>query len=229
MNKYKSIAIGGSAANPIHNGHVLLLWFLTVSKKFDLIIWIPTGERKDKPNLITADHRTQMTSIAIPKWMLINNLLIDFSEVYGEARTTFDALSEYDQRYKNSKKYFFTGSDTFYKQENLNNNSEIKTKWYKGDELIDNVQFVIFPRAGFSIKKCDLPKHSEIINLKKIFLKNFYKLPISLWQYIPFILLTGYLPDAKSKDIRQSIQNNHKPKHLSKMVWQYIKKTKIYK
>ena len=44
---FKRIAIGGSAANPPHTGHLALIEALIHSNLFDVVIWIPSGNRPD--------------------------------------------------------------------------------------------------------------------------------------------------------------------------------------
>lgn len=84
------ILAGGSSANPFTLGHYTVLDGLRKASHSDQIIWIPTGERKDK-RLLTNRHREAMTRLAIPpEWAITPpKVIVDYSDVYGENTPTF--------------------------------------------------------------------------------------------------------------------------------------------
>jgi len=61
----EQIAIGGSAANPPHNGHALLISKLLECNLFTKVIWIISGDREDKECSVFPDDRVAMTELTI--------------------------------------------------------------------------------------------------------------------------------------------------------------------
>ena len=136
------IAIGGSAANPPHLGHLMLLNYMMTCNKFDVIVWIPSGShRDDKHTEIDADHRIAMTELLIPKeWRLRTpRLVIHYSAVYEEHDIpSFDILEMWKQKHgEECSLTWYTGTD-----------SDV-SKWHKGQDIIEKHNVMYIPRKGY--------------------------------------------------------------------------------
>ena len=59
------IIIGGSAANPPHLGHQIVLWRLIRCGRFSKVVWMPSGIRKDKHGFVAPEHRVNMTILTV--------------------------------------------------------------------------------------------------------------------------------------------------------------------
>lgn len=135
------IAIGGSAANPPHIGHLTLLNRLRTSGKFNMIIWIPSGTSKDKqfgPD-ISPDDRVAMTELMIPQeWRLEQpKLIIRYTDVYGENVPAIEHLEKLQSQNRYAMIQWYTGTD-----------QDVST-WHRGKELVDNWDFYYIGREGY--------------------------------------------------------------------------------
>jgi nicotinate-nucleotide adenylyltransferase len=202
------ITIGGSAADPPHLGHRILIKCLLQCGKFDKIIWIPSGNRRDKKNLIASDHRVTMTMLTFPKeWFYGEGpvFLINFQNVYGVNRPTLYWLQEVRRENLNAEISWYTGVDSIMPQDGFGGKCEIERKWFNGLRLMKEQRFYILPRGE------KYPHPSQIA------------LPPQ------FEILDEELPDISSTDIRRKIVRGEKFEHLvTPEVAAYIKRFRLY-
>src|SRR3989344_1587530 len=162
------IAIGGSAANPPHSGHRMLLWEIMKSRLFDRVIWIPSGERGGK-SLVEPEHRVAMTFLTIhPEWLIKTlaggcRLILDFNDIYRYNTPTIAVLRRRKIKTPEAEFTWFTGSDSIIPREEYGGLCEIEKKWVQGKELLKNWNFLIVPRPNFPIPS-DL-KHGPNIEI----------------------------------------------------------------
>lgn len=163
------VAIGGSAANPATIGHYKLIEWLLDSGKFNTVIWILSGDRTDKKNLITPDHRLAITLLTFPQeWFLRKDVrfVISFEDVYGENTPTIDWLEKTQKNYPGKKIVWYTGADSVIPKPEYNNVSEIEAKWVRGGELVKDWNFLIFSRQGYTDPKTlSLPGNFEVADV----------------------------------------------------------------
>lgn len=162
------IAIGGSAANPATLGHYHLIEWLLNSGKFSTVIWIISGSRDDKTNLIDHDHRLTLTLLTFPQeWFLRKDVrfIISFEDVYGKNTPTIDTLEKYQKLYPDAHLVWYTGADSVVPLSEHNNLCEIEAKWHRGKELMQEWDFLIFPRQGYAHPQTlSLSKNFEIVD-----------------------------------------------------------------
>ena len=202
------IAIGGSAANPPHMGHVVLLSKLLKCGKFTKVIWVISGDRLDKHYGVTPDDRVAMTEMTVGQLRLqyeINcQLIIRYNDVYYKNTPTIECIENLQKEFPNAEITWYTGSDSIIPR--YNGKCEIEAKWYRGKELMENAKFLIFPRDGF-------------------------RLPEEPQEYMPknvSIHLTE-LPDIASSDIKKRIVTGKTFEHfLMPSVANYIIHHKLY-
>lgn len=160
------IAIGGSAANPATIGHYYLMKWLLDSGKFSTVIWILSGGRPDKKDLIDSDHRVALTLLTFPQeWFLRRDVrfIISFEDVYGENTPTIEWLRKTQKIYPDNMLVWYTGVDSVAPMSQYDNMSEIEYSWNSGKELFKNWDFLVFPRDGFAHpKSLSLPENFEI-------------------------------------------------------------------
>jgi nicotinate (nicotinamide) nucleotide adenylyltransferase len=201
------IAIGGSAANPPHLGHLALINHLLEFGGFDKIIWIPSGNRKDKNNLISPDHRVAMTMLNFDlDWLYKKKsvFMINFQDVYGENQPTIYWMNEMQNQNPAAEIIWYTGVDSVVPQEHFGGKCEIEKKWFCGEELMREWTFCILPRIG-------------------------YIHPLKLQLPSQFFILDGNLPNISSTDICRRISSGKPFEHLvSKEVNAYIKRFGLY-
>ena len=211
------IAIGGSAANPPHLGHVLLLSHLLECGKFTKVIWVISGDRDDKQYDVTPDDRVAMTEMTVGQLRLkseINcQLIIRYNDVYYKNTPTYTWIENLKKEFPGAEITWYTGSDSIVPI--YDGKSEIETKWYRGKELLENEKFFIFPRDGF--KLTDVFDYNEKLD----------KVP----DYMPKdVTVYGVeLPDFRSSEIRTLIKESKNFEHLlMPSVVNYIATHKLY-
>lgn len=136
------IAVGGSAANPPHNGHLRILRaIMSHWPQFNRVIWIPSGTSDYKPEHLgsSPDDRVAMTELMIPKAMRLSvapKLEVRYDEVYGKSRYAIDVLREVADTYKvaSSNVYWFTGTDS------------VVNTWHRGEELAKTYGIIYIER-----------------------------------------------------------------------------------
>ena len=203
------ITAGGSAADPPHLGHRALLELLRECGKFDKIIWILSGIRKDKKSLLSPDHRVAMTMQAFPsEWFYDQGpeLIISFRDVYDVNRPTFFWLKKIKEENPNAEISWYTGVDSVVPQDRFGGMCEIERMWFNGICLMKEHTFYILSREGEGY-----PPISEI------------SLPPQ------FRTIDGELPDISSMDIRKKIARGESFEHLvAPGVAAYIKRFDLY-
>lgn len=168
----KRIAVGGSAANPPHIGHYVLVNTLLASRRFDQVIWIPSGVRVEKPDFVSPDHRVAMTLLTFPSkwfWEPQTVFMINFGDVYGENTATIDHLERLQQLNPDAEITWFTGVDSVMPDEKFGGKCEIEATWKRGGELLKHWRFLILSRPEFPDPyKLDLPSQFEVLDAPQI-------------------------------------------------------------
>lgn len=154
------IAIGGSAADPTHLGHLAVLLAI-MSLGFDKVIWILSGSRHDKHLQVCPNHRIAMNELTIRDLRLRTepDLVVIYDDIYGENKPTKVWLDLLQVTYPQAELHWFTGSDSVKPREELGGLCEIQAKWVAGRKLYRENQFVIFQRAGYLFDFSLLPSN----------------------------------------------------------------------
>ena len=182
--------IYGGAFNPPTIAHKRIGMYLCNKYKDALILYMPTNSFYNKGDLISFNDRFEMTKL------LVKDLgdRVAVSNYEGEEHKfsgTYYTLKEF------GNPYFVIGADAL---QNL-------STWIKGEDLIKENNFIVFPRSGFNIR--------EIFN-QKILKDNIDH----------FIVIDDYQED----DISSTAYRNEKDKAvLTKEVYDYIKKKGLYR
>ncbi|MFA6437242.1 MAG: nicotinate-nicotinamide nucleotide adenylyltransferase [Candidatus Paceibacterota bacterium] len=161
------IAVGGSAANPPHLGHLQVLRFLIHTKQFDRIIWIPCGSRTDKKDLVEASHRLAMVNRFMESFTHKEMEVLDVrdDDVRGDNTPTIEWLERLTREFPDAEIWWFTGSDSIIPQKKFGGKSEIEACWIRGEELLRNYNFLILVRPGYPIpNNLKFPGNIKIVN-----------------------------------------------------------------
>lgn len=199
------IAIGGSAADPPHRGHYAVLESLLGLQRFDLVIWVLSGFRKDKENLMDPDDRVAMTELMLPhQWRLgqESRLVVRYDDVYRKNTPTIVYLEQTQRQYRDAKIVWFTGVDSVVPLADHNGQCAIEARWERGKELMEDWNFLILNRPGYQTPKT-LPPNFEVLDFP--------------------------LPNISSSEIRQRIKAGQPFEHLLfPDVANYIKQHRLY-
>lgn len=154
------IAIGGSAANPPHFGHKKLVEAILATGEFDEVRWIVSGNRPDKPGLISSRQRWEMT-----KCLFGDNHPAKIIYEAGLAIPTIKVLDEVGKIYPQAKIVWYCGADHFVSRKKFGGKCDIPGFWHKGEKLFREQEFLIVPRKGIDMKLLQLPKKYQILNV----------------------------------------------------------------
>lgn len=146
----KKVAIMGGTFNPIHFGHLILAQNIKEMFQIDKIIFIPTGNSPHKNTLLNAEHRYNMTKLAIED---NDDFLISDIEISKKEKCyTIDTLKQIKSMLnKEATLYFITGTDSI-NQINI---------WKEYEKLFDYASFIAAERLGYKINE-DLLKNDKI-------------------------------------------------------------------
>lgn len=131
----KRIGVFGSAFNPIHIGHLIMVEQAIERLNLDKVLLVPTkSPYHKKVEMIDFDHRYKMTVI---ESSLNDRIEASDIEKYLDGNSyTFDMINLLKDRYPNDSFYFIMGSDSLINFE----------KWYKSKELKTMINFIVFQR-----------------------------------------------------------------------------------
>jgi len=155
--KKKKIGILGGTFDPPTICHIQMA-AEAVNLRYVEEVWvIPCGTRTDKLFGTPGEHRLAMTHLLVndffPKEFPIK--VNDIEIRNGRTIPTYDLIQKLKEDPENEKYdfYFILGSDLL----------EGLRKWENGLKLMEEVNFIIFIRIGFFVRKENLPKKYIIV------------------------------------------------------------------
>lgn len=136
-------AIYGGSFSPPHLGHSFCVNYL--SSLFDKVMVIPVGKHPYQKCLEQYYHRYNMCCLAFGN---VNNVEVsDLEKVLSDAdnieNTTFYTVLKLKQMHPDWDIHFVVGTDI---------EKEIRTKWYRGDDLLTMASAFVIPRKGYDKK-----------------------------------------------------------------------------
>jgi nicotinate-nucleotide adenylyltransferase len=139
------IGIMGGTFDPIHHGHLVAASEAQVALDLDEVIFVPTGQPADKPQVMSAEHRYLMTVIATasnPRFR-VSRVDIDRPGI----TYTVDTLHDIRQEFPDSDLFFITGADAI----------ASFLSWKESDSLTTKAHFVAVSRPGHELSVAELP------------------------------------------------------------------------
>lgn len=130
------IGFFGGCFNPPTLAHFEIVKNALTEFNLDKVIIVPMGDKYQKQDLISFEHRFNMLSK-----MFENEKNVDISRMQAnqeEVSYAIDSFKKIDNIYENDERYFIMGDDNF---------SKIET-WKDGKELIKNRKFIVFERKN---------------------------------------------------------------------------------
>lgn len=145
------IGIFGGSFNPPHNMHQNIALNLIKFKFLDKVIFVPTGDRYGKKELVDVKHRFNMLKILCDKY---SNLELSDFEIKQKLVYTYQTLDYFKNLNIDAEIYFIVGAD---------NLAELK-KWRNYDYLISKYKFLVIKREGEIIEEL-LKEHNYNSNI----------------------------------------------------------------
>ncbi|RKY31021.1 MAG: nicotinate (nicotinamide) nucleotide adenylyltransferase [Candidatus Omnitrophota bacterium] len=188
------IGIFGGCFDPVHIGHLVIAEFAYLQFNLEKIIFIPAKIPPHKEKVFaTPTQRLEMLRLAISD---NENFEVSDMEIKREGPSyTYDTIISFKMNNPGKKIYLIIGEDEFV---NLHS-------WYKINELVKEVIFLVAPRFGKEIKMPhpDLNLKYEKIDSPRI--------------------------EVSSSFLRNQISSGIYPKYLiPERVLEYIKKERLY-
>lgn len=127
------IGIFGGSFNPPHEMHRQIGIHLIQESYLDKVIYVPTGDCYQKPDLVSLKDRYQMV-----KQMLEGYSYLEVSDYEAKNHIvyTYQTLDYFKRKYPYDKIYFICGSD---------NLKELDT-WKNASYLLENYSLIVIPR-----------------------------------------------------------------------------------
>ena len=129
------IGIFGGSFNPPHRIHEKIARELIEKKFVDKVIFVPTGDRYQKKELISCKHRIEMLKIITSKNPFFE--VSDF-ELKNELTYTYQTLEYFKDKFSSDDIYFIFGAD---------NLADI-LNWKKYEYLLENYYFLVINRGS---------------------------------------------------------------------------------
>lgn len=198
MNK---VGLLGGTFDPVHNGHLQLGKIVLDSIGLDRVLFIPAAHppHKNEVNVSNSLHRLEMLRIALTDRDRME--LSDIEMVRYGMSYTIDTLEEL-KRYGETRAdfHFIIGSDAI---------ADIET-WYRWQELLVSVNFIVAVRPGFSVKEIE-----TIIGRNGFVLENEkHDRWIHQRQGNEIMFLADKTIDISSTDIRDRISSGRNWRHM---------------
>jgi nicotinate-nucleotide adenylyltransferase len=148
------IGIFGGCFNPPHKMHKNIALELIKNNYLDKVIYVPTGNKYNKTDLINDVDRFNML-----KLMCNNNVNLDVSdyEFNNTLTYTYQTLDHFKKEYPSDEIYFICGADNILDIEN----------WRNSDYLLETYKFIVINRDNKDISKI-VSKYEKKIIVAKI-------------------------------------------------------------
>jgi nicotinate-nucleotide adenylyltransferase len=148
----KKIVVFGSAVNPVTRAHRALAEVLTHAGEFDLVLFLPSGLRPDKPHLIDPMHRVRMAELAFhDDWRAAQptEFRIDLREAFRPSIPTAYLLRELHAEHPDADIIFATGVDVLTPKEEYGGKCDVLHYWEEGESMLRERTFAVIPRDGY--------------------------------------------------------------------------------
>ena len=201
MELVKKIGILGGTFDPIHIGHLILAQTALSEYELDEILFLPSGGSYMKENVLSKNHRLQMTKLAIednPDFKISTLETDRIGNSYSYETLLFLTKNNPDYEY-----FFIVGADTLFSIEH----------WKNPEQVMKCATLLVAIRPGFP---------NDIIQNQMLYLQNKYQSNIKL--------LISKNIEISSTDIRNKVRDGLSVKYLvTENVLTYIKDNDIYK
>lgn len=153
------IGIFGGSFNPPHKMHKNIALNLIKNNYLDKVIYVPTGNKYNKEELIDSKHRYNMIKLMIKNY---NNLELSDYELKNTLTYTYQTLNYFKKTYPNDEIYFICGSDNLKKI----------TTWRNYEYILNNFKILIVKRNNDDINDILNSINSKNIMIANIELDN---------------------------------------------------------
>jgi nicotinate-nucleotide adenylyltransferase len=143
MQNKKVVAVFGGTFDPPHLGHTALVQQLLKHKIANSTLFLPSPNppHKTKQYKTSFLHRSEMLKLAISDIKYTDISLIE-NEIPNDLSYTYNTISTLTQKLPHTQLKLLIGGDSLL---------QLHT-WYKAKQLVNEFEFIIYPRNGEPIK-----------------------------------------------------------------------------
>ncbi len=195
------IGIFGGTFDPIHTGHIEIAKTAKEKMELDLVIFVPSGDppHKTDKKVGNKEDRLYMTKLVSSCYDFFS--VSDYEVTKDQRSYSVNLIKHFKEIYKTDELYFIIGADSLY---NL-------PLWYRYEELIEMVTFIVISRPHQLDKSRLLDKFKGTEKPPRI------------------LFVDDVSIDISSTEIRDKIKNGHDVKDvLPQPVLSYIKDKGLY-
>lgn len=155
------IGVFGGSFNPPHLMHLNIAKDLLRLKYLDKVIFVPTGNKYSKDDLIDIKYRIEMLKIMTISY---DDMIVSDYENQDRVIYTYETLDYFKKKYLGSEIYFILGAD---------NLKQIST-WKNSEYILSNYKLLVINRGNDKIEVKDNVVVMDILNndISSTFIRN---------------------------------------------------------
>ena len=155
------IGVFGGSFNPPHLMHLNIAKDLLRLKYLDKVIFVPTGNKYSKDDLIDIKYRIEMLKIMIISY---DDMIVSDYENQDRVVYTYETLDYFKKKYLGSEIYFILGTD----------NLKQISNWKNSEYILSNYKLLVINRGDDKIEVKDNVVVTDILNndISSTFIRN---------------------------------------------------------
>lgn len=155
------IGVFGGSFNPPHLMHLNIAKDLLRLKYLDKVIFVPTGNKYIKDDLIDIKYRIEMLKIMIISY---DDMIVSDYENQDRVVYTYETLDYFKKKYLGSEIYFILGAD----------NLKQISNWKNSEYILSNYKLLVINRGDDKIEVKDNVVVTDILNndISSTFIRN---------------------------------------------------------
>lgn len=155
------IGVFGGSFNPPHLMHLNIAKDLLRLKYLDKVIFVPTGNKYSKDDLIDIKYRLEMLKIMIISY---DDMIVSDYENQDRVVYTYETLDYFKKKYLGSEIYFILGAD----------NLKQISNWKNSEYILSNYKLLVINRGNDKIVVSDNIVVTDILNndINSTFIRN---------------------------------------------------------
>ena len=155
------IGVFGGSFNPPHLMHLNIAKDLLRLKCLDKVIFVPTGNKYSKDDLIDIKYRIEMLKIMIISY---DDMIVSDYENQDRVVYTYETLDYFKKKYLGSEIYFILGAD----------NLKQISNWKNSEYILSNYKLLVINRGDEKTEVKDNVIVMDILNndISSTFIRN---------------------------------------------------------
>lgn len=155
------IGVFGGSFNPPHLMHLNIAKDLLRLKYLDKVIFVPTGNKYSKDDLIDIKYRIEMLKIMTISY---DDMIVSDYENQDRVVYTYETLDYFKKKYLGSEIYFILGAD----------NLKQISNWKNSEYILSNYKLLVINRGNDKIEVKDNVVVMDILNndISSTFIRN---------------------------------------------------------